>query len=83
MSNYRHNAVAGGTHFGSWYRMHLNPDGPGFDPNICPQSTPLGEYRNNTAHSLGWFGLWIFETYVPRKDASCSSSAAHTVRHNS
>ncbi|CAL1525942.1 unnamed protein product [Lymnaea stagnalis] len=75
----RHNAVAGGTHFGTWYRMHTHPDGPGFDPNICPQAAPLKEYRNNTAHSLGWFGLWIFETYIPRAVASCSSSAAHQV----
>ncbi|KAK0070514.1 fibrocystin-L [Biomphalaria pfeifferi] len=75
----RHNNVAGGTHFGSWYRMHVNPDGPGFNPNICPQATPLKEYFNNTAHSLGWFGLWIFETYVPRVGGSCRSDAAHQV----
>ncbi|XP_012942613.1 fibrocystin-L [Aplysia californica] len=78
-NTFRHNAAAGGTHFGTWYRMHTNPEGPGFDPNICPQAYPLGEYSNNTAHSLGWFGLWIFETYIPRVDASCSSSADHLV----
>ncbi|KAH9512877.1 Fibrocystin-L, partial [Bulinus truncatus] len=75
----RHNNVAGGTHFGVWYRMHVHPDGPGFDVKICPQATPLGEYSNNTAHSLGWFGLWIFETYIPRVGSSCSSSADHQV----
>ncbi|CAL1525941.1 unnamed protein product, partial [Lymnaea stagnalis] len=73
----RHNAVAGGTHFGSWYRMHKHPDGPGFNVNICPQAAPLKEYRNNTAHSLGWFGLWVFEKYVPRKGGSCNESEEH------
>ncbi|GFS10808.1 polycystic kidney and hepatic disease-like 1 [Elysia marginata] len=62
----RHNAAAGGTHFGTWYRMHKHPEGPGYDPNYCPQAVPLGEFRNNTAHSLGWFGLWLFESYFPK-----------------
>ncbi|KAK7898488.1 hypothetical protein WMY93_019341 [Mugilogobius chulae] len=51
----RHNAAAGGTHFGFWYRMHDNPDGPSFDPNICQKKVPLGEFANNTVHSQGWF----------------------------
>ena len=76
----RRNTAAGGTHFGTWYRMHEHPEGPGFDPDICPQSVPLGEYRDNTAHSLGWFGLWIFETYVPRVGGSCDTEAEHQVR---
>ncbi|KAH9519161.1 Fibrocystin-L, partial [Bulinus truncatus] len=73
----RHNHVAGGTHFGYWYRLHKHPDGPGFDINICPQAAPLGEFRNNTAHSQGWFGLWIFEIYIPKKDGSCQEKAPH------
>ncbi|KAK3716577.1 hypothetical protein RRG08_039372 [Elysia crispata] len=75
----RHNAAAGGTHFGTWYRMHKHPEGPGYDPNYCPQAVPLGEFRNNTAHSLGWFGLWLFESYFPKVDASCDSSAESVV----
>ncbi|XP_073535878.1 fibrocystin-L [Phyllobates terribilis] len=70
----RHNAAAGGTHFGFWYRMHTNPDGPSYNPNICQQRVPLGEFYNNTVHSQGWFGIWIFENYFPMVGGSCSSS---------
>ncbi|KAM4026998.1 fibrocystin-L isoform 2-T2 [Anomaloglossus baeobatrachus] len=69
----RHNAAAGGTHFGFWYRMHTNPDGPSYDPNICQQRVPLGEFYNNTVHSQGWFGIWIFENYFPMVGGSCNS----------
>ncbi|KAG7457780.1 hypothetical protein MATL_G00230750 [Megalops atlanticus] len=69
----RHNAAAGGTHFGFWYRMHDNPDGPSYDPNICQKRVPLGEFFNNTVHSQGWFGLWIFQEYFPMKGGGCRS----------
>ncbi|KAG7219450.1 hypothetical protein INR49_009284 [Caranx melampygus] len=70
----RHNAAAGGTHFGFWYRMHKNPDGPSYDPNICQKRVPLGEFRNNTVHSQGWFGIWIFADFFPMKGGGCRSS---------
>ncbi|TKS89105.1 Fibrocystin-L Polycystic kidney and hepatic disease 1-like protein 1 [Collichthys lucidus] len=69
----RHNAAAGGTHFGFWYRMHNNPDGPSYDANICQKRVPLGEFYNNTVHSQGWFGLWIFADYFPMKNGGCRS----------
>ncbi|MED6281140.1 Fibrocystin-L, partial [Characodon lateralis] len=69
----RHNAAAGGTHFGFWYRMHDNPDGPSYNPNICQKRVPLGEFFNNTVHSQGWFGLWIFQEFFPMKDGGCTS----------
>uniref|UniRef100_A0A3B4ZZ57 PKHD1 like 1 n=1 Tax=Stegastes partitus TaxID=144197 RepID=A0A3B4ZZ57_9TELE len=69
----RHNAAAGGTHFGFWYRMHEHPDGPSFDSNICQKKVPLGEFTNNTVHSQGWFGLWIFQDFFPMKKGSCRS----------
>ncbi|XP_065804470.1 fibrocystin-L [Labrus bergylta] len=69
----RHNAAAGGTHFGFWYRMHEHPDGPSFDGSICQKRVPLGEFHNNTVHSQGWFGLWIFQDYFPMKGGTCRS----------
>lgn len=33
----RHNAAAGGSHFGFWYQMFKHPEGPNFDKNICPR----------------------------------------------
>ncbi|KAL4228553.1 Fibrocystin-L [Mactra antiquata] len=63
----RNNAAAGGTHFGYWYRMHDHPEGPSYTETVCPKNTPLGEFSNNSAHSFGWFGLWIFPDYFPLK----------------
>ncbi|XP_049710533.1 fibrocystin-L isoform X3 [Elephas maximus indicus] len=70
----RHNAAAGGTHFGFWYRMNNHPDGPSYDRNICQKRVPLGEFFNNTVHSQGWFGIWIFEEYFPMQTGSCTST---------
>ncbi|XP_070248855.1 fibrocystin-L [Myotis yumanensis] len=70
----RHNAAAGGTHFGFWYRMNDHPDGPSYDRNICQKRIPLGEFFNNTVHSQGWFGIWIFEEYFPMQTGSCTST---------
>uniref|UniRef100_UPI003AACF14E PKHD1 like 1, tandem duplicate 1 n=1 Tax=Centroberyx gerrardi TaxID=166262 RepID=UPI003AACF14E len=69
----RHNAAAGGTHFGFWYRMHEHPDGPSYDKDICQKRVPLGEFTNNTVHSQGWFGLWIFQDFFPMKNGGCRS----------
>uniref|UniRef100_A0AAR2IPV4 Polycystic kidney and hepatic disease 1 (autosomal recessive)-like 1 n=1 Tax=Pygocentrus nattereri TaxID=42514 RepID=A0AAR2IPV4_PYGNA len=69
----RHNAAAGGTHFGFWYRMLDHPDGPSYDSNICQKRAPLGEFYNNTAHSQGWFGLWIFKEFFPTQQGTCGS----------
>lgn len=69
----QHNAAAGGTHFGYWYRMHSHPDGPSFIKTVCPKNVPLGVFRNNSAHSFGWFGLWLFEDYFPLK-GGCGGS---------
>uniref|UniRef100_A0A8C8ZFE9 Fibrocystin-L n=1 Tax=Prolemur simus TaxID=1328070 RepID=A0A8C8ZFE9_PROSS len=70
----RHNVAAGGTHFGFWYRMNNHPDGPSYDRNVCQKRVPLGEFFNNTVHSQGWFGLWIFEEYFPMQTGSCTST---------
>ncbi|KAM7075182.1 fibrocystin-L isoform 3-T3 [Molossus nigricans] len=79
----RHNAAAGGTHFGFWYRMNNHPDGPSYDRNICQKRIPLGEFFNNTVHSQGWFGMWIFEEYFPMQTGSCTSTVALPAVFNS
>ena len=70
----RHNHVAGGTHFGFWYRMLDHPQGPSYTPDICPQNVPLGEFYNNTVHSVGWYGLWVFEYYTPKVGGKCGAT---------
>ena len=56
----RHNTAAGGTHFGFWFRTLAFPDGPSETKSYCTNRVPLGEFRNNTAHTVGWYGIWIF-----------------------
>ncbi|XP_071792804.1 fibrocystin-L-like isoform X2 [Asterias amurensis] len=69
----RHNAAAGGSHFGYWYNMPENPGGPSYSKSICPRMVPLGEFRNNSAHAFGQYGLWIFPVYTPKTGGKCDS----------
>jgi len=72
-----HNAVAGGTHFGYWYRMLRTPDGPSFAmyPDFCPHRQPFGRFYNNSVHSCGQFGVWIFPEYQPTTGGNCWADA--------
>merc|ERR1712013_877980 len=70
-NNYvQHNAVAGSTHFGFWYRVLQNPDGPSRTNSFCPAGAPMGRFYNNSAHSNGLYGIWLFTAgekgWVPR-----------------
>ena len=67
----RHNAAAGGTHFGFWYRLPPNPTGPSFTSSMCPQKQRVLEFADNSAHSFGWYGLWVFPDYVPTISGEC------------
>ena len=62
------NAAAGGTHFGFWYRIQRHPDGPSETTSYCSNNVPLGTFRDNSAHTFGWYGLWIFsmDGYFPK-----------------
>lgn len=73
-NTYLHNAVAGSTHFGWWYRLLNNPDGPSFTTSYCPRKIPFGMFFNNSVHSTGRFGLWIFPMYAPTISGACSDS---------
>lgn len=67
--------MAGGTHFGYWYRMLRTPDGPSFAmyPGLCPYRQPIGRFFNNSVHSVGRFGVWIFPEYVPTVSGGCGA----------
>lgn len=74
MNTVRRNAAAGGTHFGFWYRMTEHPTGPSFDANICPRKIRVQEFSDNSAHSFGWYGLWIFQFYYPTLTGECDDN---------
>ena len=59
---------------GYWYRILDHPDGPSYSPNYCPKKIPFGKFFNNSVHSVGRFGLWIFPGYNPSTTGSCSDS---------
>ena len=67
----RHNVAAGASHIGFWYNPPQHPTGPSFDPDYCPRNQIIQEFRNNTAHSCGIFGLWVFEEYQASFNGEC------------
>jgi hypothetical protein len=77
-----HNAIAGGTHFGLWYRISDTVDGPSTSlyPGYCPKKVPMGTFFNNTVHAVGRFGLWIFPGYTPTVTGRCNDANPSVAR---
>jgi hypothetical protein len=59
--------------------MLETPDGPSFSlfPNFCPYRQPFGRFSNNSVHSVGRFGVWIFPEYAPTVGGSCTADAPY------
>ena len=61
------NSVAGSSHSGFWYKFLTDTTS-----QYCPNRMPLGEFKGNTVHSSGKYGLWIFPSYDPSKNGLCA-----------
>ncbi|CAF3773857.1 unnamed protein product [Rotaria sp. Silwood1] len=68
------NPVAGITHYGYWYRLSNKPEGLSLltNPNYCPNRQPFGRFYNNSVHSTGRFGVWIYPEYAPTISGDCN-----------
>jgi hypothetical protein len=64
---FRDNHAAGSFRYGFWFDTKPFPMGPSFDPNVCPENSPLGYFSNNVAHSNGRYGLRLFHNLIPRE----------------
>ena len=65
-SNYiLNNHAAGGMAYGFWYSMDLHPTGPSATSYVWPEFMELGQFEDNTAHSMAKYGLRIFHRFFP------------------
>ena len=78
---FRHNAVAGSTHFGYWFNSPEHPTGPSATDSICCRQRPLGQFWNNTVHSTGKYGLWVFVELNPTgPNGDCGETAPKAMK---
>ena len=66
--------MAGCSHYGYWYQFRDQPDGLSADlmPNYCPYKQPFGSFSNNSVHSTGRYGVWIYPQYAPTVSGTCN-----------
>ena len=81
-NEFRQNVASGGSHYGFWVRPEPKVTGAsateGLGQNVCPETTPLGEFADNVAHSNGRYGLRIYEQLVGRS-SPCNGGSALTI----
>ncbi|KAL4231850.1 Fibrocystin-L [Mactra antiquata] len=73
-NTFKQNRIAGGTHFGIWYRLTDHPEGPSYTEDVFPRNVQMGLFEDFTVHSNGWYGVWIFEAYYPCTNSRCSDT---------
>ena len=71
------NHAAGSDRYGFWFDLKPNPTGPSYTPDVCPQGTRLGAFRDNVAHSNGRYGLRIFHLHTPTVDPCSALSSTN------
>jgi hypothetical protein len=65
-NTFRNNHVAGSKYYGFWLDYQTHPLGSSEDENVCPEKAPLGQFKDNVAHSNGVFGVYLFHSHWPR-----------------
>jgi hypothetical protein len=71
------NHVAGSEKYGFWYDLQVHSTGPSFSSKICPENAQMGTFFNNTAHTVGRYGLRIFHVHKPRERPCESVSSSN------
>ncbi|MEO7157153.1 MAG: G8 domain-containing protein, partial [Vicinamibacterales bacterium] len=74
----RGNAAAGSTGFGFWFALPVAPTGLSTGQPDAPRRTPLGEFRDNVAHSNKNPGLNVDDGPTPAGTTETASYAPRT-----
>lgn len=59
------NHAAGSQSYGFWYFLEEHPSGPSSTSTVWPVYMELGQFQDNTAHSVFKYGLRIFHKFYP------------------
>jgi hypothetical protein len=62
---FTNNHVAGSDSHGFWFDLQFHSMGPSFDVNVCGFREKLGQFVNNTAHSVSMYGFRIWHMHLP------------------